>query len=29
MDNELEEFKRLDLRAYAASVGYTLDRQES
>jgi hypothetical protein len=29
MDAELEEFKRLDLRAYAASLGYTLDRQES
>jgi hypothetical protein len=29
MDAELEEFKRLDLRAYAASLGYTLDWQES
>ena len=29
MDTELEEFKRLDLRAYAASVGYSLDRDES
>jgi hypothetical protein len=29
MDHELEEFKRIDLRAYAASLGYTLDRQES
>jgi hypothetical protein len=29
MDAELEEFKRIDLRAYAASQGYTLDRQES
>lgn len=29
MDHELEEFKGIDLRAYAASLGYTLDRQES
>lgn len=29
MDAELEEFKRIDLRAYAASQGYTLDRNES
>src|SRR4051812_18017521 len=28
-DTELEEFKQLDLRAYAASEGYELDRQES
>ena len=29
MDSELEEFKRIDLRAYAAALGYTLDRSES
>jgi hypothetical protein len=29
MDTELEEFKHLDLRAYAASQGYSLDRNES
>jgi hypothetical protein len=29
MDRELEEFKQIDLRAYAGSAGYTLDRDES
>jgi len=28
-DDELGRFKRIDLRAYAASVGYQLDRRES
>ena len=28
-DSELESFKRIDLRAYAASVGYQLDKRES
>ena len=28
-DAELEEFKRIDLRAYAAGQGYQLDRKES
>ena len=28
-DAELETFKRIDLRAYAASLGYALDRRES
>jgi hypothetical protein len=29
MDEELERFKRLDLRAYAAAHGYQLDKKES
>src|SRR6266446_7043174 len=28
-DSELESFKKLDLRAYAAGQGYQLDRKES
>ena len=29
MDTELEEFKRIDLREYMASLGYELDQRES
>jgi hypothetical protein len=29
VDSELESYKRIDLRAYAASQGYVLDRKES
>jgi len=29
MDRELDAFKRIDLREYAASLGYELDRRES
>jgi Protein of unknown function (DUF3991)/Toprim-like len=29
MDEELEGFKQLDLREYAASIGYAIDRRES
>ena len=28
-DSELESFKRIDLRSYAASAGYQLDKRES
>src|SRR5580704_4898468 len=28
-DGELDSFKRIDLRAYAASQGYALDKRES
>ena len=28
-DRELQEFKRIDLRAYAGSLGYALDKRES
>ena len=28
-DDELESFKRIDLRAYAASIGYQLDKRDS
>lgn len=29
MGDELDRFKRIDLRAYAASVGYEFDKAEA